>query len=47
MVNGLRYGVLGVEDASPLLSLLLTAALAAIALAVAVRLFRIGWRIKS
>jgi ABC-2 type transport system permease protein len=47
MVNGLRYGVLGVEDASPLLSLLLTAALAALAFALAVWLFRTGWRIKS
>jgi ABC-2 type transport system permease protein len=46
MINGIRYGVLGVEDASPLFSLLLTAGLTAIAFAVTVHLFRIGYRLK-
>ncbi len=47
MINGIRYGVLGVADASPLLSLLLTAVLAAAAFAATVRLFKSGYRLKS
>lgn len=47
MINGIRYGVLGVEDASPLFSLLLTAVLTAISFAVTVRLFKIGYRLKA
>ena len=47
MINGIRYGVLGVEDASPELSLLLTGALTAVAFAATVRLFKAGYRLKS
>jgi ABC-2 type transport system permease protein len=47
MINGIRYGVLGVADASPRFSLLLTAALTAIAFAATVRLFKAGYRLKS
>jgi ABC-2 type transport system permease protein len=47
MINGMRYGVLGVEDASPGVSLALTAALTAAAFAVTVALFRSGYRLKS
>jgi ABC-2 type transport system permease protein len=47
MINGMRYGVLGVEDASPGLSLALTAGLAAAAFALTVALFRSGYRLKS
>jgi ABC-2 type transport system permease protein len=47
MINGIRYGVLGVHDASPLFSFLLTAALTASAFAVTVRLFKTGYRLKS
>jgi ABC-2 type transport system permease protein len=47
MINGMRYGVLGVEDASPALSLILTAALTAAAFAATVALFRTGYRLKS
>lgn len=46
MINGLRYGVLGVADASPLGSLALTAALAAALFAWTVHLFRTGYRLK-
>ena len=47
MINGMRYGVLGVADASPALSLGLTGLLAAGAFALTVGLFRTGYRIKS
>jgi len=47
MINGMRYGVLGVEDASPALSLALTAGLAAAAFGATVALFRSGYRLKS
>ncbi|HEY7462791.1 MAG TPA: ABC transporter permease [Gemmatimonadota bacterium] len=47
MINGMRYGVLGVADASPALSLALTALLTAGAFALTVGLFRTGYRIKS
>jgi ABC-2 type transport system permease protein len=46
MINGLRYGVLGVEDATPLGSLALTAALAAALFAWTVHLFKTGYRLK-
>lgn len=47
MVNGLRYGVLGVADASPWGSFLLSATLAAGLFGWTVRLFRTGYRLKS
>ncbi len=47
MINGLRYGVLGVADASPVLSLGLSAALAFGLFGWTVYLFRIGYRLKS
>jgi ABC-2 type transport system permease protein len=47
MINGMRYGVLGIEDVSPGLSLALTAALTAAAFAATVALFRSGYRLKS
>ncbi|MBA2565557.1 MAG: ABC transporter permease [Gemmatimonadetes bacterium] len=47
MINGIRYGVLGVEDASPLFSLLLTTVLTALAFAGTVALFRSGYRLKA
>ena len=47
MINGMRYGVLGVSDASPLFSLALTAVLTATAFAATVWLFQTGYRIKS
>lgn len=47
MINGLRYGVLGVADASPLGSLALCGALAAGLFAWTVHLFRIGYRLKA
>ncbi len=47
MINGMRYGVLGVHDASPGLSLALTAGLTVAAFGAAVRLFKIGYRLKS
>jgi ABC-2 type transport system permease protein len=47
MINGMRFGVLGVQDASPLLSLLLTAAFTAATFGVTVWLFKIGYRLKS
>ena len=47
MINGVRYGVVGVEDASPLFSLLFTAVLTVVAFAATVRLFQTGYRLKS
>ena len=47
MINGIRYGVLGVQDASPAFSLALTALLTAAAFAVTVVLFRAGYRLKA
>lgn len=47
MINGLRYGVLGVADASPWASLALSAGLAIGLFAWTVYLFRIGYRLKS
>jgi ABC-2 type transport system permease protein len=47
MINGLRYGVLGVADASPGWSLALSAALAALLFAWTVHLFRVGYKLKS
>ena len=47
MINGLRYGVLGVADASPALSLVLSTALAAGLFAWTVYLFRVGYKLKS
>jgi len=47
MINGLRYGVLGVADASPGWSLVLSSALAAGLFAWTVHLFRIGYKLKS
>lgn len=45
MVDGIRYGVLGIHDASPQLSMGLTALLAATLLGVCVWLFQIGYRL--
>jgi ABC-2 type transport system permease protein len=47
MINGLRYGVLGVADASPLGSLALSAALAVGLFVWTVHLFRVGYKLKS
>lgn len=47
MINGLRYGVLGVADATPWGSLMLTAALAIASFGLTVYLFRIGYRLKA
>jgi ABC-2 type transport system permease protein len=47
MINGMRYGVLGVQDASPSLSLALTFVLTVGAFAATVALFRSGYRLKS
>jgi ABC-2 type transport system permease protein len=47
MINSLRYGVLGVADASPAFSLTLSLALAAGLFGLTVFLFRIGYRLKS
>ena len=47
MINGLRYGVLGVADASPGWSLVLSVALAGALFAWTVYLFRIGYKLKS
>lgn len=47
MINGLRYGVLGVADASPVLSLLLTAGMAVAVFGLTVYLFRIGYGLKA
>ncbi|HET6637386.1 MAG TPA: ABC transporter permease [Gemmatimonadota bacterium] len=47
MINGLRYGVLGVADASPAWSLALSSALAAALFAWTVHLFRVGYKLKS
>ena len=47
MINGMRYGVLGVHDASPPLSLALTVILTVAAFAATVVLFRRGYRLKS
>lgn len=47
MINGVRYGILGVADASPGLSIALSAGLAAALFGVTVQLFRIGYRLKA
>ncbi|MDX1623687.1 MAG: ABC transporter permease [Gemmatimonadota bacterium] len=47
MINGLRYGVLGVADASPLGSLALTALFAVSLFGWTVHLFRVGYRLKA
>ncbi|MGH7566616.1 MAG: ABC transporter permease [Gemmatimonadota bacterium] len=47
MINGLRYGVLGVADASPGWSLVLSSALAAGLFGWTVHLFRVGYKLKS
>lgn len=47
MINGLRYGVLGVADASPAWSLVLSSVLAAGLFAWTVHLFRVGYKLKS
>jgi ABC-2 type transport system permease protein len=47
MVNGLHYGVLGVADASPWLSFLISVGLAVILFGWTVHLFKIGYRLKS
>ena len=47
MVNGLRYGVLGVADASPWLSFLISVGLAAVLFGWTVHLFKVGYRLKS
>lgn len=47
MINALRYGVLGVADASPAFSVALSIALALASLALSVHLFRIGYGLKS
>ena len=47
MINGLRYGVLGVADASPAWSLALSSVLAAALFAWTVHLFRVGYKLKS
>lgn len=47
MINGLRYGILGVADASPLGSLALTGSLAVGMFAWTVHLFRVGYKLKS
>ncbi|HET6361205.1 MAG TPA: ABC transporter permease [Gemmatimonadota bacterium] len=47
MINGLRYGVLGVADASPAWSLALSSVLAAGLFAWTVHLFRVGYKLKS
>lgn len=47
MVNGLRYGVLGVADASPWLSFLISIGLAAGLFGWTVHLFKVGYRLKS
>jgi ABC-2 type transport system permease protein len=47
MINGLRYGVLGVADASPGWSLALSVALTLGLFAWTVHLFRIGYKLKS
>lgn len=47
MINGLRFGVLGVMDASATVSLLLSAAFAAGLFAWTVHLFRAGYRLKA
>lgn len=46
MVNGLRYGVLGVSDVSPLFSLGLVTLLAGALFAFTVYLFRIGYKLR-
>ncbi|MBW3660306.1 MAG: ABC transporter permease [Gemmatimonadetes bacterium] len=47
MINGLRWGILGVADASPAGSFLLSAALAGILFAWTVRLFKVGYKLKA
>jgi ABC-2 type transport system permease protein len=47
MVNGLRYGVLGVADASPWLSFLISVGLAVVLFGWTVHLFKVGYRLKS
>lgn len=47
MINGLRYGILGVADASPLWSFVLSATLATALFAWTVHLFKIGYKLKA
>jgi len=47
MINGLRYGVLGVADATPLGSFALSAGLAVALFGWTVHLFRVGYRLKA
>jgi ABC-2 type transport system permease protein len=47
MVNGLRYGVLGVADASPWLSFLISVGLTVVLFGWTVHLFKVGYRLKS
>lgn len=47
MVNGLRFGTLGVYDTSPLGSILMALGLTAISFGVGVYLFYKGWKIKD
>jgi len=47
MVNGLRYGTLGVYDTSPAGSILMAVGLTVISFGIGVYLFYKGWKIKS
>ncbi len=47
MINGFRYGILGVADASPLGSFALSAGLAILLFGWTVWLFKIGYKLKS
>jgi len=47
MVNGLRYGTLGVYDTSPVWSIVMAVALTGISFAIGVYLFYRGYKIKS
>ena len=47
MVNGFRYGTIGVYDVSPLASAGMTFGLAVLLFAIAVELFRRGWKLRT
>ncbi len=47
MINGMRYGVLGISDVNILLSMVLVFTLAAFFFSVNVWLFRRGYKIKT
>jgi ABC-2 type transport system permease protein len=47
MVDGVRYGMLGISDASPAAGVLLLAGLAAVSLAVAYAVLRSGWKLRG